>query len=96
METQRIRRALDAEGLWQAPLTTNPENVRRTMQDYIRTAMLTRIDGGREEMKSMDEKWCEYREDLKNKHEYHARQQEFMEKAEEMVRRALERWVVDT
>ena len=62
----------------------------------VRKNLVGRIEDGRVELDAMDAKWSEYREDIKNKHEFHVRQQEFMDRAEEMVRRAIEGWVMDT
>ena len=62
----------------------------------LRTGLTNRIEDSREELKATDLKWQEYRDDIKNKHDYNMRQQEFLERTESMVSKAMERWIVET
>ena len=62
----------------------------------LRSGLTSMIEDSREELKTTDIKWQEYRDDIRIKHDYNLRQQEFLEKTDTMISKAMERWIIDT
>ena len=64
--------------------------------DEIYKGLQKRMETNEKEMRQLDQKWSEYRDDIKKKHEYMTVQEEFLEKAEAMTRRTMGRWIAET